>query len=333
MTKMVCLIGVLALGILTAAEAGAVSEAAAPSLIIPPGARACGLGQSFIGIADDATAMYWNPAGIGFMKGRNVALMHSQLIPELADDVYYEYFGYTQEVSGLGMVGLSFTFLTYGKWQAMGESGEPGDFFSSYEFAIGATYSSLLSENLSAGVSLKLVHVSLAPATATIEGEEGVGTSFAADLGFLWKLFSGRVNLGANLQNIGPDISFIDVEQSAPLPRNLKAGVGVALLQTELNRLLGSFEVNVPLTGLERKFDDFSAWSDDVTFNGGVEWAFSTFLALRAGYIYDPDGDIEGMSYGGGLHIASVGLTVDYATVPKAQDIGREDKFSISVGF
>jgi hypothetical protein len=324
---------IIGLGVLGAGEARAVSEAAAPSLIIPPGARACGLGQSFIGIADDATAMYWNPAGLAYMNGRNVALMHSQLIPELANDVYYEYFGYTQEVAGLGMMGVSFTFLTYGKWQAMGESGEPGDFFSSYEFAIGATYAALLSENISAGVSLKLVHVSLAPATATIEGEEGVGTSFAADLGVMWRLFHGRVILAANLQNVGPDISFIDVEQSAPLPRNLKTGIGVELMKTELNRLLGSFEVNVPLTGLERKFDDFSAWSDDVTFNGGVEWGFSKFLALRAGYIYDPDGDIEGMSYGGGLHITSVGLTFDYATVPKAKDIGREDKFSITVGF
>ena len=333
MRKTLCLIGILALGILTATEAGAVSEAAAPSLIIPPGARACGLGQSFIGIADDATAMYWNPAGVGFMKGRNVALMHSQLIPELADDVYYEYFGYTQEVSGLGMVGVNFTFLTYGKWQAMGESGEPGEFFSSYEFALGATYSALLARSLSAGVSLKIVHVSLAPAAATIEGEEGVGTSFAADVGILWKVFSDRLRLGANLQNIGPDISFIDVEQSAPLPRNLKAGIGVVGYRSELNRILASLEVNVPLTGFKRKVKDLSRWSDDVTLNAGLEWAFSSFLALRTGYIYDPDGDIEGMSYGGGLHIASVGLTVDYATVPKAKDIGREDKFSISMGF
>ncbi|MCK4547948.1 MAG: PorV/PorQ family protein [Candidatus Eisenbacteria sp.] len=324
---------VVGLAGLGAREACAVSEAAAPSLIIPPGARACGLGQSFVGIADDATAMYWNPAGIAFTTGRNVALMHSQLIPELADDVYYEYFGYTQEIQGLGMLGLSFTFLTYGKWQAMGESGEEGDFFSSYEFALGGTYAALLADNISAGVSLKLVHVSLAPASATVEGEEGIGTSFAADLGLLWRLFHGRVNLGANLQNIGPDISFIDVEQSAPLPRNLKTGVGIVMLQSDLNRVLGSFEVNVPLTGLERKFDDFAAWSDDVTLNGGVEWGFSKFLALRAGYIHDPDGDIEGMTYGGGLHISSVGLTVDYATVPKAKDIGREDKFSITVGF
>lgn len=325
----VCILGLLTFW---AGEAGAVSEAAAPSLIIPPGARACGLGQSFIGIADDATAMYWNPAGLAFLRGRSVALMHSQLIPELANDVYYEYLGYTQEVAGLGMVGFSFTFLTYGKWQAMTEGAEELGVFSSYEFAIGMTYSALLSERLSAGVSLKVVHVSLAEAAATVEGEEGKGTSFAADLGILWRAFP-RLTLAANLQNIGPDISFIDVEQAAPLPRNLKAGLALEFLRTDLNRLLGSFEVNVPLTGLKRKFDDFQAWSDDVTLNGGVEWAFSEFLALRAGHIYDPDGDIMGMTYGGGLRISSAGLTVDYATVPKAEDIGREDKFSISVGF
>jgi len=333
MTKLSLVLAMVGVGLLAAGEAGAVSEAAAPSLIIPPGARACGLGQSSIGVANDATAMYWNPAALAFTEGRNVTLMHSQLIPELATDVYYEYFGYTQEMSGLGRVGLNFTYLTYGEWGVTGEGGEDLGTASSYEFALGATYSALLAQNLSAGVSLKLVHVSLAPGWATLEQEEGKGTSFAADVGVLWKLFTGRVALGANLQNMGPDISFIDVEQSAPLPRNLKTGVGVEFLRSELNRLLGSFEVNVPLTGIQRKMENLEQWQDDVTLNGGVEWAFSKFLALRSGYIHDPDGDIEGWTYGGGLHITSVGLTFDYATVPKAKDIGREDKFSISVGF
>ena len=36
-------------------------EAGAHCLIIPPSARANGLGQSYVAIADDATGIWWNP--------------------------------------------------------------------------------------------------------------------------------------------------------------------------------------------------------------------------------------------------------------------------------
>ena len=79
--------------ILPAAQAFAVAEAGVPSLIIPPGARPNGMGETFVAIADDATAAWWNPAGLAFLPDRNIALMHSQLVPDLASDVYYEFFG------------------------------------------------------------------------------------------------------------------------------------------------------------------------------------------------------------------------------------------------
>ena len=63
------------------------SVAGAASLQIPPSARFNGLGQSGVALADDATAAWWNPAGLGFMTGRTLGLMHSQLVPDLADDI------------------------------------------------------------------------------------------------------------------------------------------------------------------------------------------------------------------------------------------------------
>jgi hypothetical protein len=43
-------------------------EAGAHCLIIPPSARANGLGQSYVAIADDATGIWWNPAGLAFVN-------------------------------------------------------------------------------------------------------------------------------------------------------------------------------------------------------------------------------------------------------------------------
>jgi len=42
-----------------------VSRNAVPFLLIAPGARAGGMGETFVSIADDATATHWNPAGLG----------------------------------------------------------------------------------------------------------------------------------------------------------------------------------------------------------------------------------------------------------------------------
>ncbi len=42
-----------------------VGESAVITLIFPPGARATGMGEAFTGLADDASATYYNPAGLG----------------------------------------------------------------------------------------------------------------------------------------------------------------------------------------------------------------------------------------------------------------------------
>jgi len=42
-----------------------VGESAVITLVFPPGARATGLGEAFVGIADDINATFFNPAGLG----------------------------------------------------------------------------------------------------------------------------------------------------------------------------------------------------------------------------------------------------------------------------
>ena len=57
------------------------SEAGVIFLGIGPGARPTGMGDSFVAIADDATATYWNPAGLGFQTGKEATLMHVNWLP------------------------------------------------------------------------------------------------------------------------------------------------------------------------------------------------------------------------------------------------------------
>ena len=68
------------------------SEAGAIFLLISPGARAGGMGEAQVAVANDAYASFWNPAGLAFLQGSEMALMHVNWLPNLADDMYYEFF-------------------------------------------------------------------------------------------------------------------------------------------------------------------------------------------------------------------------------------------------
>ena len=95
--------------------AAQVSIGGAQSLYIHPGARPEGMGDAFVSIADDATACWWNPAGLAFLEHTyNVSLMHSRLVPDW-EDVYYEYAAYAQLFEGLGTVAGSLFYLSYGE--------------------------------------------------------------------------------------------------------------------------------------------------------------------------------------------------------------------------
>jgi len=52
------------------------------------GARALGMGGAFLAVADDATAAYWNPAGINYLKNNSLVYMHSE---EQHSQVHYDY--------------------------------------------------------------------------------------------------------------------------------------------------------------------------------------------------------------------------------------------------
>lgn len=54
----------------------AVGEAGAIFLLITPGAGPAGTGEAQVAKADDAYASYFNPAGLAFLKGSEMALMH-----------------------------------------------------------------------------------------------------------------------------------------------------------------------------------------------------------------------------------------------------------------
>ena len=317
----------LAVLLVFSSQAFAVAESGVPSLIIPPGARANGLGEAYVAVAEDATAAWWNVGALAFIPNNNLAFMHSQLVPDLATDVYYEFLGYSHELKGIGVFGLSIVYLTYGTSLAIDDQNVPLGEFTSWEGSFTGSFATNLGKNLGVGLSMKFIRVDYAPDFVTLEKENGAGSSFAVDTGILWKLPSKRLNFGFSLVNMGPNIAFIDREQSDPLPFTARGGLGWTAVSDEVSNLLLSFDIEQSLVWL---IDGGNRRSE--IWHAGTEYRYVNLISGRAGYIYDQDGDFSAPTWGLGF-IYKDKLSLDYANVPQASELNRVHRWSVYFSF
>lgn len=310
-------------------RAFAVAESTAPSLTIPPGARPNGMGEAFVAIADDATAGWWNVGGLPFMKQSNLAFMYSALVPDLASDVNYQFVGYSSPAGDIGTWGINIIYLSYGTSIATGTEGNTLGEFTSWEGALTGSFGMPIGDNVGVGLSLKYVRVDLAPAEFTQDNIEGAGSSFAVDFGTLWKLPAQRLSFGLSVTNMGPDIAFIDREQSDALPFTARFGTAYTAIADDISNLLITADVEQSLVWL---IDDDVDTRRSEIWHGGLEYRYVNLLAGRIGYIYDDDGDFNAPTYGLGF-IYKNKLSLDYASVPQAEDLERVHRWSLSFTF
>ena len=125
------------------------SEAGAVFLLISPGARAGGMGEAQVAVANDAYASYWNPAGLAFQEGSELAVMHVNWLPSLADDMYYEFLGFRRQFPTLGTLGGHLIYLNLGEQVRMDEYAQYQGTFTSYMMAAALSYSTKLSPSSS----------------------------------------------------------------------------------------------------------------------------------------------------------------------------------------
>jgi hypothetical protein len=302
------------MGLGVAASAGA--QGTGRSLDIQPGGRQNGLGAAGVALGDDPTAAtYWNPAGLGFASRGGIENTFAQLVPGLADDVNYNYITYVHPLEGWGAFGAAITFLSYGQSDETNASGDIIGRFGSNEFSPAVYYGTQILPDLSVGAALKWIRIQLAP-----KANSGVGQTFGLDLGALYRIPAAKLNLGLNVQNLGPSVTFINEDKSDPLSRNVKAGLAWQAYAAKEFAVLTVFDFNQSLVT-----DEFR------TYNGGIELRYGTQLAGRIGYYSDPLGELEDLTYGLGL--GWKGITVDVASIPQAKNSGLPNVTKLSLGY
>ena len=73
-------------------------------LKIGMGARAAAMADSFTAVADDATAIYWNPAGLALVNGTSLSTTHGQWLQGVSND----FFALSHQLEGNSVLGLGF---------------------------------------------------------------------------------------------------------------------------------------------------------------------------------------------------------------------------------
>jgi len=255
---------------------------------------------------------------------REITLMHANWLPALAPDIYYEYLSYVGHIEGWGTLGASITFLSYGEILRTDERGVAGNSFHSFDGAFSISYGTRLTPSLAGGLSAKIIYSRLSDQGAGAEIGTGSATAFAMDAGLLYHTPWKNLTLGAAVTNVGPNITYIDAQQSDPLPRNLALGLAYRLELGPFFRGTVLGEINKALVNP----GGGSALKKIIYNAGGEVWYLST-IALRAGYIYDEDGQVKTPTMGAGL--AYQRFQIDFAYIPSTRDTPLANTLRVSM--
>jgi hypothetical protein len=314
-----------------------VGTSAVPFLTIGVGARANAMGGAFVSVANDVTALYWNPAGLAALKSNQIALVHSEWIADLRHD----FIGVGLSMAGLGVLGVSLNALTMDdiivRTPELPEG--TGERAGSYDLALGLSYARSLTDRLSLGGSVKYIKSQLWHMSAA---------TVAFDCGVMFSNIFEIFQLGASISNVGGKMKYngrdtfvyhdirpteygnnekidADLKTNAfNLPVCFRAGISSTFNKKGMFPLLLAVEFYEP--------------SDNVrSVNIGGELSFYHKLYLRGGYTGFFERDTErGLTFGGGMRVnipySLMFVDLDYSF----EDIGilqNSQKFSLAISF
>ncbi len=274
--------------------AGGPGTTGAVALKIPVGARAIAMGQAFVAVADDANAIYWNPAGLNQLGGTHITAEYDVYI----DTVRYEFVALGTKLGNDAAFGIGGKFIGTGTDPAYNYLGDPtGQSVGENYMDIDIAGAYRVSYNVDIGLTAKYISEQLVSLKT--------GTDFAVDLGLLYRTPVKNLTAGFNIQNMAPALKFD--QQADPLPFNFKIGVAYKMFE---NNFTVAYDMNFPN-------------DNAISANLGGEYWYKDTLVGRFGYIFQGSfdqnqvgiGAVAGLFLGAGVKIPAfknyVGL--DYA--------------------
>ena len=170
-----------------------VATTSAAFLEIGPGARSLGMGSAYVSVANDASSLYWNPAGIVNVSRPEVQSFYT---PWLVETQYY-YNTAVVPLGPYGNLGFSFTAITMDEMIVRTvQDPEPSDYgqkFDAGNISMGIAYAKKLTDRFSFGFQTKFIQESIWQMNAQ---------GFAVDIGTLF-ITKRDLRIGMSVSNFG----------------------------------------------------------------------------------------------------------------------------------
>jgi len=261
------------------------------------------MGDAYAAAADEAGALYWNPAALTSIENRSALLAHAAYL----DSSAYEYAAFAQRL-GRGAYGLGLQYFSAGSIPETDAAGVETGSFAPSDLAFSVGYARKL-EAGSAGVAVKLVRSRILKTAQTAALDAGLLSAPQLD---------GRLRLAATVSNLGGSLRYDDAKEE--LPAAFRLGAAAALSE----RWTATLDLALP-----RDNRPYPALGTEYRVKTGERMR----LALRAGFNARAVGDVEGfsgVSFGLGFTLDRAAL--DYAAVPFG-DLGMTHRIGLSLAF
>jgi len=309
---------------------------AAPFLNISQGARAAGMGSSFVAVADDPSAIFWNAAGLARLENHGATFDHTNWFAGIG----YNFGSISLNLGDFGVIGASFiaSDVDEMKVTTISEPNGTGETFSVSDIAFSIAWAFNLTDDFSIGFNPKVVYQGIWKMS---------DYAFAIDFGVLYNTPFKGIILGMAVSNFGSKMSLNgtsavvlyddDLEvtgnngripaelsmESWDLPLGFKIGIAYRPFEVGIHDLILSVDASHPNNNYE-------------SINVGGEYTFDNIFSIRGGYksLFLKDSE-ESFSLGAGFKqqlLDNVSIRFDYAYA----DFGRLDniqKFSIGIIF
>lgn len=277
-------------------------------LKMPVNARATAMGNAQVSLAEGASSIAYNPAGVLSIETASFGGTYNAWFA----DITHTFYGVAVNLQEYGTVGAGLTSLTTDD-MAVTTPAFPdgtGELFKATDLAFTLVYARQISQEFGLGLSAKYIK-------SYLYNKEISANAMAFDIGTLYDIPTLRTRLGISVNNLGRDLKFLNEQYS--LPTALRFGARVTVFQEEANLVYLAVQIARPNDAEEQ-------------YNLGAEYTYSNLISLRGGYRFNYD--TEDVSGGIGVDLSSLDINgkLDYAYTNYKYLPGTH-MFSLEIGF
>jgi long-subunit fatty acid transport protein len=264
-------------------------------------ARAAAMAGAYTALPNDASAAFWNPAGLASAEKSSINAMYNDWLFNISHS-----FAAVQFVQGEHNLAISFNYFKLPGIQIRSRATDnPDGVIDAFNLVAAVSYARTYDQVWQVGMSVKYLFEKYYLTSAP---------GFAADFGVLRKNMWSNMDFGFTVRNIGK-MSKLD-KKATPLPVMVNLGLAWRVPEFFDNKLLLAPDIQ---------------WIDkeQFYFRFGVEYNLIESLTLRTGL---KSGNDETL-WTAGIGINYNSFHLDYAYAPLGFKLGSSNRISIGMDF